>query len=177
MTKEQKEELLKTVWKEFSFDDIIDAGFDYNKCGAMHLLQAAEEFKDKRKVLDETTFLDSLSELLETHERNLPWAREVMELLVGYYSESQLMDYFDESDLIDHLDGTWQMDEYVKEHAQEDVVEEIESRKTTKYDILNAISNLNKYDFKRFLCDVVGSRYCITDEELIKELQIKIKNE
>ena len=86
MTTEQKKELLKTVWAEFSFDEIIDAGFDYNKCGAMHLLKAAEEFKDKNN-LDNTTFLDSLSELLETHERNLPWSREVMESLVGYYSE------------------------------------------------------------------------------------------
>ena len=49
--------------------------------------------------------------------------------------------------------------------------------KTTKDDILSAISNLNKYDFKRFLCDIVGIRYCITDEELIKELKIKIKND
>jgi hypothetical protein len=167
--------LLKKVWEQYSFDEIIDAGFDYNKCGAMHLLKAAEEFKDKNN-LDNTTFLDSLSELLETHERNLPWAREVMELLVGYYSESQLMDYFDESDLIDHLDGTWQMDEYIKEHAQEDVVEEIESRKTTKYDILNAISNLNRYDFKRFLCDIVSMHYCVSEDKLIEEIKLKLIN-
>ena len=170
---ETNKDLLKKVWEQYSFDEIIDVGFDYNKCGAMHLIKAAEEFKDKNKNLDNTTFLDELSELLEIHERNLPWAREVIELLIGYYSESQLMDYFDESDLIDHLDGTWQMDEYVKEHAQEDVVEEIETRKTTKYDILNAISNLNKCDFKRFLCDVLSLQYCATNKEVLNEVPRK----
>ena len=41
MSEEEKKEYLKRLWSEFSFDEIIDAGFDNNKCSAMHLINAA----------------------------------------------------------------------------------------------------------------------------------------
>ena len=40
-----KKELLKQLWEQCSFDEIVDAGFEYNKCSGEKLINAAAEFE------------------------------------------------------------------------------------------------------------------------------------
>lgn len=175
-------ELLKEVWERLSFDEIIDAGFEYNKCSAGQLINAASEFEynensDKSK---EQLFIDRLRVLFEeTDRKDLPWARNVMEILYDYYDTYQLLDYFDYDDMIDHCDGSWEMDRYIKEEcdkAVEQYKDEIGEMSVTytKRDFINEVEGLNNYDFKRFLCDVTGNSYFCNNEKLLNDIKEKI---
>jgi hypothetical protein len=62
-----KEELLKQVWKTRTFDEIIDAGFEYNKCSGEQLINAAAEF-DAPENNDED-LIDKLKNLLESERK------------------------------------------------------------------------------------------------------------
>lgn len=71
MTKEQKKERLKTVWEEFSFDEIIDDGFDLNKCGddETRELLIKNEIKRKEEV---EKYLEETKYITERCEKNNP---------------------------------------------------------------------------------------------------------
>ena len=56
-----KEELLKQVWETCSFDDIINAGFEYNKCSGEQLINAANEFESNET--NEDNFIEKLTKL------------------------------------------------------------------------------------------------------------------
>ena len=175
-------ELLKEVWERLSFDEIIDAGFEYNKCSGGQLINAAAEFEynensDKSK---EQLFIDRLRSLFEeTDTKDLPWARNVMEILYDYYDTDQLLDYFDNDDMIDHCDGSWEMDKYIKDERDK-AVEEYKDEMAelyipyTKKDFMNEVEGLNKYEFKRFLCDLTGNSYFCDNEKLLNDLKDKI---
>ena len=105
MTEKDKKKLLKEIWENCSFDEIIDAGFDYDKCHGEDLINAASEFEEKNKIHED--FMDALNELFETYRNNLPLTRVIVETVVEYCFQSNVLDYFDNDDLIEHLDGTW----------------------------------------------------------------------
>lgn len=168
-------ELLKEVWARLSFDEIIDAGFEYNKCSGEQLINAAAEFEynennDKSK---EQLFIDRLRALFEeTDTKDLPWAHDVMEILYDYYDTDQLLDYFDNDDMIDHCDGTWEMDAYLKKNQMEsdDEVEEY-----TFKDFQKEVEELPNWKFRNFLCDIFMLGHCGSDEELINKLKEHIR--
>lgn len=178
----RKKQILKDVWEQCTFDEIIDAGFEYNKCSGCDLLGAAAEFEynednDKSK---EQIFIDRFRALFEeTDTKDLPWARNVMEILYDYYDTDQLLNYFDKDDMIDHCDGSWEMDNYIKEERDK-AVEEYKDEMAemyvpyTKKDFQNEVEGMNKYDFKRFLCDITGNSYFCDDEKLLNDLKDKI---
>lgn len=175
-------ELLKEVWERLSFDEIIDAGFEYNKCSGEKLINAAAEFEynennDKSK---EQLFIDKLRALFEeTNTKDLPWARNVMEILYDYYDTDQLLDYFDNDDMIDHCDGSWEMDRYIKDECNKAVDEYKDEMSElyipyTRKDFMNEIYGLNSYNFKRFMCDIVGLGYCVNNEEILNTIKEKL---
>ena len=93
--KTRKEKLLKEVWETCTFDEIIDAGFELNKCSSQHLLDAAEEFIIKQEEEEDKDFIEALTDLCEkTTKSELPWEREVMMVLCDYFNEYSFMDYF-----------------------------------------------------------------------------------
>lgn len=169
----RKRKLLKEVWDECSFDEIIDAGFDFNKCSGIQLMDAADEFRHKDKT-PEDNCLDDIKEVLESYkESDLPWGRDIMEIIADYFHEDSLMDYFDNNDLIDHLDGTWEMDEYLKEHQP--CLDEEDNEEYTFKDFQKEVDELPNWKFKRLLCDWLMCGYFISDEELINKLKERIK--
>lgn len=175
-------ELLKEVWERLSFDEIIDAGFEYNQCSGEQLINAATEFEynednDKSK---EQIFIDRLRALFEeTDTKDLPWARNVMEILYDYYDTDQLLDYFDKDDMIDHCDGSWEMDRYIKEERDKAVDEYKDEMAElyipyTRKDFMNEIYGLNSYNFKRFMCDIIGLGYCVDNNEILDTIKEKL---
>jgi hypothetical protein len=114
-----KDELLKQLWEQCSFDEIIDAGFEYNKCSGEKLINAAAEF-EKPEIDSEQSFIDKLSDLFEnTDSKTLPWGDEIMSVITDYYSNSSLIDYFDKDELIEWLDGSFELDMYVENEIRE----------------------------------------------------------
>ena len=170
-----KKELLKQVWEQFSFDEIIDAGFEYNKCSGEKLINAAAEFEAPEK--DEDDFLKQLRKLCDdTPRANLPWGRNVMEILCDYFYDTGLLDYFDNDDLIDHVDGSWEMDRFIKEKTQ-DIINEYEDLQDTYTfkDYTQEVEEMPNWKLKRYLCDVFSCSYFISNEELAKKIIEKIK--
>ena len=51
--KVRKRNLLKKVWDECSFDEIIEVGFDCGKCSGLQLAEAADKFKNKDKTFED----------------------------------------------------------------------------------------------------------------------------
>lgn len=167
-----KAELLKQVWETCTFDEIIDAGFEYNKCSGEQLINAASEFENPEQESDDKSIQDKFEELLEKYSKNLPWCGDMMSILEDYYHQSSMMDYFDNDDLIEHLDGTWEMDAYLKENQIEsdDEVEEY-----TFKDFQKEVDELPNWKFRRLICDWLMCNYFVSDDELINKLKDRMK--
>ena len=167
-----KKELLKQVWETCSFDEIIDAGFEHNKCSGEQLINAAAEFEAPE--IDEKGFIERLTKLCEdTPKSNLPWGHDVMSVLTDYFYDTGLIDYFDNDDLIDYLEGTWEMDAYIKDKTKE-IEEDFADEVYTFKDYTREVENLPKWELKRFLCDLVNLNYFVSNEELTNKLTEKL---
>ena len=168
-----KEELLKQVWETCSFDDIINAGFEYNKCSCEQLINAANGFESNET--NEDNFIEKLTKLCEeTPKSKLPWGRDVMHVLTDYYYDSELIDYFDNDDLIDCLDDSFEMDAYIIEKTKE-ISKEYEDNAYTFKDYTREVEELPNWKLKKYLCDLVMANYHISDSELMQKLIERIK--
>jgi hypothetical protein len=165
-----KAELLKQVWETCTFDEIIDAGFDYDKCSGEQLINAAAEFEVGTYAKEEH-FVDALKKLFNEYDKSdLPWTDDIMDVIKEYYHESSLMSCFDNDDLIEHLDGTIEMDNYIEEHT--DSIDEPEVY--TFNDFVKDVDNLPNYKLKNFLCDLVMANHHISNDELMNKLKERI---
>ena len=165
-----KAELLKQVWETCTFDEIIDAGFEHNKCSGEQLINAAAEFEVGTYAKEEH-FVDALKKLFNEYDKSdLPWVDDIVDVIKEYYHESSLMSCFDNDDLIEHLDGTIEMDNYIEEHT--DYIDEPEVY--TFNDFVKDIDNLPNYKLKNFLCDLVMANHHISNDELMNKLKEKI---
>lgn len=172
-----KEELLKQVWEICTFDEIIDAGFELNKCSAQNLLDAADEFVIKQEQEEENKdFIETLTDLCEkTSKSELPWEREIMMVLCDYFNQYSFMDYFDNDDLIDHLDGTWEMEKYVQNERLDAVQDFKECNPDfTIEECIQYLSDMPFYRLRRYLCDLTSNSYHCSDKQLIEDIKNKL---
>ena len=166
----RKTNLLKEIWETCTFDEIIDAGFDYNKCSGEQLINAATEFEVGTYAKEEH-FVDSLKKLFNEYDKSdLPWVDDIMDVIKEYYHESSIMTCFDNDDLIVHLDDTIEMDNYIEEHT--DSIDEPEVY--TFNDFVKDVDNLPNYKLKNFLCDLVMANHHISNDELMNKLKERI---
>jgi hypothetical protein len=169
--KTRKENLLKEVWETCTFGEIIDSGFNCDKCSAEQLINAASEFESPEK--NEDGFIEQLTKLCEeTPKANLPWGHDVMNVLTDYFYNTELLDYFDNDELIDHCDGTWEMDAYLKKNQIES---DNEVEEYTFKDFQKEVEELPNWKFRNFLCDIFMLGHCGSDEELINKLKERIR--
>lgn len=168
-----KKELLKQLWETCSFDEIIDAGFEHNKCSGEQLINAAAEFDAPEN--NEDDFIDKLKKLCEeTPKQDLPWGHQVMDVITDYFYDTGLIEYFDNDDLIDYLEGSWEMDAYIKEKTKE-ISEEYEDEVYTFKDYTREVEELPNWKLRRYLCDLFSCSYFISDDELAKKIIEKTK--
>lgn len=172
----RKETLLKEVWETCSFDEIIDAGFEYNKCSGEQLINAASEFENPEQESDDKSIQDKFEEFLEKHAKDLPWCGDMMSILEDYYHQSSMMDYFDNDDLIEHLDGTCEMDKYIDEELEMKIKDyEDNNPSFTVKDFKEQLYSLQNCEFRRFLCEMTDSSYFVSDDEILNKIKDKIK--
>ena len=166
MNKKNKAELLEQVWENCTFDEIINAGFNLSKCGAIDLKVAASEFGDPREIDD-----DIFAEEIKT--RGL---HDVMSLIQNIFYVSDILDEFEDEDrldglsddsILDHLDGTWALDEHddkIRQNAYDEALEDLENDVNVKSDeFIDAIHDLSSNDLWCFFCRIFGIAYY--DEE------------
>ena len=67
-------------------------------------------------------------------------------------------------------------DEIIELISDEELLNEVENRSLNNInvDIISKLQNMQSYEFKRFLCDVVGLSYHSSDEEILKLLKGKM---
>lgn len=171
-----KAELLKQIWETCTFDEIIDAGFEYNKCSGEQLINAAAEFENPEQESDDKSIQDKFEEFLEKYSKDLPWCDDMMSILEDYYHQSSMMDYFDNDDLIEHLDGTYEMDKYLDEELDMRIQDYIDNNPSfTVKDFKEQLYYLPNWQFRRFLCEMTDLTYCVSDDELFNKLKDKTK--
>lgn len=101
-----------------------------------------------------------------------------MEILTDYFYDTGLLNYYDNDDLIDHLYDSYELNNYIKNKCNEAVNDYIYQNENFIYtfkDFCNEIENMNEHNFKRFLCDIFKVNYYISNEELLKVINEKIK--
>ena len=149
-----KEELLKEVWKSCTFDEIIDAGFKYNKCGAIDLKVAAAEFDDPDKeydieeVIKECNLDDICNALQREYDLND---------IIDEFGLDDVLSVIDNDEMLDHLKDTYSLESYIDEVKEEyyfDMYNEIKSEwDWESKEILEGVLPDTGDDWREFLCD------------------------
>lgn len=162
-----KKELLKKVWEECTFDEIIDAGFEYNKCGAINLKTAAAAFDDPDQEYDyeeifkgaSITELDEITRALENEF--------LLEDIIDSFGADDLLDHFNDDDLLEHLknsDALRYHDEEVEDDYHDKMYEEIMNElfdcyEFNKKEFMKELEESNADDLHVFLCNLLGIGY------------------
>lgn len=161
-------ELLKHIWESYTFDDIINAGFEYNMCSAEQLINAAAEFEHPDS--DNTSCIDTIDKIEELIKEDKPSDFEIAKLIEEEYDIKDILWHWDNDEIIDYLEGSIELDKYVEEHSTDDTDYDVYTFK----DFLEELEQLPNYKLKNVLCDLVMSNHHISNEELIKKLLEKI---
>ena len=164
MSDAARKALLKQVWDNCSFDEIINAGFEMNKCGAIDLKVAADEFanpeqeysneelEEEIKAFVKDADIDVIIEaILEKHN---------MEDIIRELNEWDVLDCFDSRTLLDFIDGTYALQDLCDEKESagwikgyEDAKKDIKSLEHT------TIKDMKIDDKWKFLCNKFDISY------------------
>ena len=174
MTDKEKKELLKKVWNNCTFDEIIDEGFILNKCGAINLLDAAEQFRET-KLIDPLTDEELLDEMV------YKGLNETMTILQDKFSIKEIindglglrdvLDEIDPDEMLDSLEHTWELNRHDDEvrsnyyaEMYDDIIKEIKIKEIEK---INEVENYSPDELHNFICDIFRIGYY--DQKGLKE--------
>ena len=166
---------LKEIWNNFTFKEIIEAGYECEKLQAIDIIKEAEEIDRESNTLSlKGDFLDDLECLFENYnKRDLPSASEILYIHTDYYSEDSLINFFDNNDLLENLKDTYTLNTYVEDEITE-FLERNPNPICEQNGSIKDASLLNNDDFKRFLCDILNCNYHISNENLLNTIKEKI---
>lgn len=160
MMDNDKKELLVKVWNTCTFDEIIDAGFELNKCGASDILGASKDFENfdyLMYVIENVGLGEILDNLKDEHS-----LREI----IDEFDVDDVMDCLSDDDMLDHIDGSWALnghdDEIRSESYNEgydDGLKDGENNNLTELAWLNMLRNSDANKLVRFFCDMFGVSY------------------
>ena len=181
MKETTKKKLLQIIWDECSFDEIIDAGLDLNKCSSSDIINAASEYEDPEKsALEDIISESSVEDVMEAVRSEF-----TIEDIVGELGRDDISDCFDKDDILWYLEGSYDLekhDDEVKEEyyhtLYEEIVEEVE--RTYDFNYKQFIKNIaEKYspdDYHKLICNILGVGYYDKDgfKEKMKEFIDKL---
>lgn len=176
-----KKKLLQIIWDECTFDEIIDAGLDLNKCSSSDIINAASEYEDPEKsALEDIISESSVEDVMEAVRSEF-----TIEDIVGELDRDDILDCFDKDDILWYLEGSYDLekhDDEVKEEyyhtMYEEIVEEIESTYDFNYKqfIKDIAEEYSPDDYHKLICNILGVGYYDKDgfKEKIKEFIDKL---
>ena len=176
-----KKKLLQIIWDECTFDEIIDAGLDLNKCSSSDIINAASEYEDPEKsALEDIISESSVEDVMEAVRSEF-----TIEDIVGELDRDDILDCFDKDDILWYLEGSYDLekhDDEVKEEyyhtMYEEIVEEIESTYDFNYKqfIKDIAEEYSPDDYHKLICNILGVGYYDKDEfkERMKEFINKL---
>lgn len=181
MKNETKKKLLQIIWDECTFDEIIDAGLDLNKCSSSDIINAASEYEDPEKSdLEDVIASSSVEDVMEAVK-----AEFTIDDIVGELERDDVLDCFNNDDILWYLEDTWELDRHddeVKEDyyhtLYEEIIEEVESTYDFNYKqfIKDIAEEYSPDDYHKLICDIIGVGYYDKDafKEKIKEFINKL---
>lgn len=172
MKDETKNKLLQIIWDECSFDEIINAGLDLNKCSSSDIINAASEYEDPEKsALEDIISESSVEDIMDAVRSEF-----TIEDIVGELDRDDILDCFDKDDILWYLEGSYDLekhDDEVKEEyyhtMYEEIVEEIESTYDFNYKqfIKDIAEEYSPDDYHKLICNILGVGYY--DKDRFKE--------
>lgn len=172
MKDETKNKLLQIIWDECSFDEIIDAGLDLNKCSSSDIINAASEYEDPEKsALEDIISESSIEDVMEAVRSEF-----TIEDIVGELDRDDILDCFDKDDILWYLDDSYELakhDDEVKETYYYEMYDEVLKELEDTYDFnykqfINSIcTEYSVDDYHKLICNVLGIGYY--DNEGFKE--------
>ena len=176
-----KKKLLQIIWDECTFDEIIDAGLDLNKCSSSDIINAASEYEDPEKsALEDIISESSIEDVMEAVRSEF-----TIEDIVGEFDRDDILDCFDKDDILWYLEGSYDLekhDDEVKEEyyhtMYEEIVEEVESTYDFNYKqfIKDITEEYSPDDYHKLICNILGVGYYDKDgfKERMKEFIDKL---
>ena len=171
-----KKKLLEIIWSECTFDEIINAGLDLNKCSSSDIINAASEYEDPEKsAIKDIISESSIKDVMEAVRSEF-----TIKDIVGEFDRDDILDCFDKDDILWYLEGSYDLekhDDEVKEEyyhtIYEEIVEEIESTYDFNYKqfIKDIAEEYSPDDYHKLICDILGVGYY--DKDRFKE-KIKV---
>ena len=181
MKETTKKKLLQIIWDECSFDEIIDAGLDLNKCSSSDIINAASEYEDPEKTdLEDIISESSIEDVMDAVRSEF-----TIEDIVGELYRDDVLDCFDKDDILWYLEGSYDLekhDDEVKEEyyhtMYEEIVEELESTYDFNYKqfIKDIAEEYSPDDYHKLICNILGVGYYDKDgfKERMKEFIDKL---
>lgn len=180
-----KEELLKQLWQDFDTKEIIKSAIENKLCTEEDIISSIAEFNENNSENRYMYMMGLIHDVFEKFckteklriHRQLPWCDRFMDHVQNLYSDFQIFDCFDNDDLIEHLEGSWEMNRH-EEKIIKDALDsnDIQSLDDYKKMYIEELQYMNKYDFRRYLCDLMDLGYYCSDEELFTKLKDNCKN-
>ena len=176
-----KKKLLQIIWDECSFDEIIDAGLDLNKCSSSDIINAASEYEDPEKsALEDIISESSVEDVMEAVRSEF-----TIEDIVGELGRDDILDCFDKDDILWYLEGSYELenhDDTVKEEyyhtLYDEIVEEVESTYDFNYKqfVKDLAEEYSPDDYHKLICNILGVGYYDKDgfKEKMKEFIDKL---
>lgn len=181
MKDKTKKKLLQIIWDECTFDEIIDAGLDLNKCSSSDIINAASEYEDPEKSnLEDVIASSSVEDVMEAVK-----AEFTIDDIVGELERDDVLDCFNNDDILWYLEDTWELDKHddeVKEdyyHVMYDeIIDELESSYDFNYKqfVKDLANEYTPDDYHELICDTIGVGYYDKDgfKERMKEFINKL---
>ena len=176
MKDETKKKLLQIIWDECSFDEIINAGLDLNKCSSSDIINAASEYEDPEKsALEDIIYELPIEDVMEAVKSEF-----TIEDIIGELDRDDILDCFDKDDILWYLEGSYDLenhdDDVRKEYHDtlyEEIIEEVESTYDFNYKqfIKDIAEEYSSDDYHKLICDILDVGYY--DKDLLKE-RIKV---
>ena len=181
MKDETKKKLLQIIWDECTFDEIIDAGLDLNKCSSSDIINAASEYEDPEKsVLENNISESSIEDVMDAVRSEF-----TIEDIVSELDRDDVLDCFDKDDILWYLDDSYELskhDDEIKEEYYHEVYEDILNDLESTYDfnykefIHEICNDYSSDDYHELICDILGVGYYDKDgfKEKMKEFIDKL---
>lgn len=180
---------LKEVWDKYTLKEIIDAGFELNKCSDEELLNAFNHYElteEDCSLMEEMSLEDMMDAILQNHK---------VSAVVDTLDIDDVLDCIDNRDMIDYLDGTYEMDrrdDDIKEDAHNDGYNEgwddaskdwqyAEGQRIDNfmlktpeqmYNFFTSVFNISNYDYEGFKKSFESLKEKLNNSIYLKEQKI-----
>lgn len=102
---------------------------------------------------------------------------EFINVLEKHFSQREILNYFRDDDLLSHLEDGYELEYYVEEKIEEEMMRQgvfEKKREITKETLIDEIKTYDKNKFRDFLVDLTNNGYHVDNDILLDDLKLKI---